>query len=156
MRLRILPSACSWSWRIRSRDRLYLSPISLSVSSSWSSRPNRHRRIRASIDLRAGRERELLRDVYLSALRYLADLAAEAGQADQAINYLRQAFRKDEASEAACLNLMLALAEAGHRTEALQHYAACEKALIELDLAPSVELRAAQRDLLATRLISLA
>ena len=30
---RILASACSWSCRIRSRDRLYLSPISLRVSS---------------------------------------------------------------------------------------------------------------------------
>jgi ATP/maltotriose-dependent transcriptional regulator MalT len=95
--------------------------------------------------------REQLRDLYLSALRDLAELATKAGQADQAINYLRQAFRKDKASEAACLNLMLALAEAGHRTEALQHYAACEKALAELDLSPSVELRAAQRDLLAAR-----
>ena len=100
--------------------------------------------------------REQLRDLYLSALRDLAELATEAGQADQAINYLRQAFRKDKASEAACLNLMLALAEAGHRTEALQHYAACEKALAELDLSPSAELRAAQRDLLATHAVLLA
>jgi hypothetical protein len=51
---------------------------------------------------------------------------------------------------------MLALTRAGHRTEALQHYTACEKALAELDLSPSTELRAAQRDLLATRVISLA
>ncbi len=95
--------------------------------------------------------REQLRDLYLSALRDLAELATEAGQADNALNYLRQAFRQDRASEAACLNLMLALTRAGHRTEALQHYAACEKALAELDLSPSAELRAAQRDLLATR-----
>jgi hypothetical protein len=44
---------------------------------------------------------------------------------------------------------MLALTRAGHRTEALQHYAACERALTELDLSPSAELHAAQRDLLA-------
>jgi DNA-binding SARP family transcriptional activator len=93
--------------------------------------------------------REQLRDLYLSTLRDLAELATEAGQVDTALNYLRQAFRKDNTSEAACLNLMLALTRAGHRTEALQHYAACERALAELDLSPSAELRAAQRDLLA-------
>jgi ATP/maltotriose-dependent transcriptional regulator MalT len=92
--------------------------------------------------------REQLRDLYLSTLRDLAEWATEAGQAEQALNYLRQAFRKDEASEAACLILMLALSRAGRRTEALQHYAACEKALAELDLAPSAELRAAQHELL--------
>jgi hypothetical protein len=47
--LRILPMACSWSWRIRSRDRLYLSPISFSVSSSSLSRPKRQRMMRDSI-----------------------------------------------------------------------------------------------------------
>ncbi len=93
--------------------------------------------------------REQLRDLYLSTLHDLAELATEAGQVDTALNYLRQAFRKDNTSEAACLNLMLALARAGHRTEALQHYAACEKALAELDLSPSAELRAAQRDMVA-------
>ncbi|MBF8282062.1 MAG: transcriptional regulator [Anaerolineales bacterium] len=93
--------------------------------------------------------REQLRDLYLSTLRDLAELATEAGQVDTALNYLRQAFRKDNTSEAACLNLMLALTRAGHRTEALQHYAACERALAELDLSPSAELHAAQRDLLA-------
>ncbi|HKZ69960.1 MAG TPA: BTAD domain-containing putative transcriptional regulator, partial [Anaerolineales bacterium] len=92
--------------------------------------------------------RQHLRDLYLSSLRELAELAAEAGEAEQALNYLRQSFRKDNASEAACLNLMLALAGAGHRAEALQHYAACEKALADLDLAPSAELRAAQRELM--------
>lgn len=93
--------------------------------------------------------REHLRDLYLSTLRDLAELATESGEAEMALNYLRQAFRKDTASEAACLNLMLALAGAGRRTEALQHYATCEKALAELDLTPSDELKAAQRDLLA-------
>jgi hypothetical protein len=47
--LRIFPIACSWSWRIRSRDRLYLSPISFSVSSSSLSRPKRQRMMRDSI-----------------------------------------------------------------------------------------------------------
>jgi len=50
--LRILPMACSWSWRIRSRDRLYLSPISLRVSSSSLSRPNRQRMILDSMGVR--------------------------------------------------------------------------------------------------------
>ncbi|MBM4422252.1 MAG: tetratricopeptide repeat protein [Chloroflexi bacterium] len=95
--------------------------------------------------------REQLRDLYLSTLRALTELSTETGQMDMALNYLRQAFRKDNASEAACLNLMLALASAGRRSEALQHYAACEKALAELDLAPSAELRAMQRELLAVR-----
>ena len=46
---RILASACSWSWRMRSRDRLYLSPISLRVSSCSVPRPKRWRRMSASI-----------------------------------------------------------------------------------------------------------
>lgn len=50
---RILHSACSWSWRIRSRDRLYFSPISLSVSSCSISRPKRWRKMSASIGLLA-------------------------------------------------------------------------------------------------------
>jgi len=95
--------------------------------------------------------REQLRDLYLSSLRDLAEMAAETGQEDMALSYLRQAFRKDNTSEAACLNLMLALARTGHRSEALQHFTACEKALAELDLSPSAELGAVQRDLVAAR-----
>lgn len=95
--------------------------------------------------------REQLRDLYLSTLRDLAEMAAETGQEDMALSYLRQAFRKDNTSEAACLNLMLALARTGHRSEALQHFTACEKALAELDLSPSAELSAVQRELVAAR-----
>ncbi|MBI3359703.1 MAG: hypothetical protein HY023_01160, partial [Chloroflexi bacterium] len=95
--------------------------------------------------------REQLRDQYLNALCDLADLATRAGQIDLAIYYLRQAFRKDSTHEAACLKLMVNLAKTGHRAEALQHFAACEKALAELGLTPSEELRAAQHDLLAVR-----
>lgn len=96
--------------------------------------------------------REQLRDLYLGALCDLADLATKAGHFDLAIRYLRQAFRKDETCEAACRDLMLALAKTGQRAEALQHYLACERALAELDLTPSAELRALQRDLLAVQL----
>src|SRR5205085_927799 len=46
---RIFANACSWSCRMRSRDRLYLSPISLSVSSCSVPRPKRWRRMSASI-----------------------------------------------------------------------------------------------------------
>lgn len=93
--------------------------------------------------------RDELRDLYLGALRDLADLAAESGQMELAIDYLQQAFRRDNTGEAVCLNLMLALAKTGRRNEALQHYAACEKALAELGLTPSSELHAARQDLLA-------
>lgn len=93
--------------------------------------------------------RERLRNQYLDALCDLADLAAGAGQLDLAIQYLRQAFRKDNTYEAACLKLMQALARSGQRAEALQHYSACEKALAELGLPLSDELLAARRDLLA-------
>ncbi len=96
-------------------------------------------------------KRDQLGDLYLSALFDLANFAANAGQVELAVNCLRQAFRKDNSSESACLNLMLALAQTGRRSEALQHYAACEKALAELDLSPSAELRAAQQELLAAR-----
>ncbi|MBI3763039.1 MAG: hypothetical protein HY260_14415, partial [Chloroflexi bacterium] len=95
--------------------------------------------------------REQLRDQYLNALCDLADLATRAGQIDLAIYYLRQAFRKDSTHEAACLKLMVNLAKTGHRAEALQHFAACQKALAELGLTPAEELRAAQHDLLAVR-----
>jgi ATP/maltotriose-dependent transcriptional regulator MalT len=93
--------------------------------------------------------REQLRDLYLSTLHDLAELATEAGQVEDALSYLRQAFRKDNTSEAACLNLMLALAKAGHRAEALQHYSACEKALAGMELSPSLQLRALQYELLS-------
>ena len=93
--------------------------------------------------------REQLRNQYLGALCDLADLAAGADQLDLAIQYLRQAFRKDNSDEAACLKLMQALARSGQRAEALQQYTACEKALAELGLPLSAELLAARRDLLA-------
>src|SRR3569623_1920076 len=52
---RILARACSWSCRIRSRDRLYLSPISLRVSSCSVPRPKRWRKISASMGRRSER-----------------------------------------------------------------------------------------------------
>ena len=97
-------------------------------------------------------QRDYLRDLYLGALRDLADLAMDVGQLDLAIGFLQQAFRKDGTGEAACLSLMTALARAGRRVEALQCYSACEKALAEIGLSPSDELSAAHRGLLGTPL----
>ena len=55
--------------------------------------------------------------------------------------------------EAACLKLMQVLAQSGQRAEALQHYAACEKALAELGLPLSDELLAARQELLAGQML---
>ena len=95
--------------------------------------------------------REQLLQLYLGALCDLGHLAMASGATDRAMEYLRLAFQRDRTSEGVCLSLLQCLTQAGRRSEALQSYATCEKALADLGLAPSAELRAAQRSLLAAR-----
>ena len=93
--------------------------------------------------------REQLAQLYLDALCDLGRLLVETGEMDRAIEYLRRAFQKDSTSEEVCLNLLECLAQVGRRSEALQCYSICEKALKDLDLEPSDKLHAIQRTLVS-------
>jgi DNA-binding SARP family transcriptional activator len=98
--------------------------------------------------------REQLRQMCLDALELLADLSGQAGEMDAAAEYMRQVLRKDRTCEDACRKLMHFLVRSGRRGEALQHYGTLEKALAELGLAPSSELKSAQQALLVERVTS--
>jgi ATP/maltotriose-dependent transcriptional regulator MalT len=91
--------------------------------------------------------REQLLRLCLGALCDLGNLAIAAGEIDRAIEYFRLAFQRDSTSEQVCLNLLQCLMQVGRRSEALQCFSICEKALAHLDLAPCAELRAARADL---------
>jgi LuxR family transcriptional regulator, maltose regulon positive regulatory protein len=91
-----------------------------------------------------------LRELYLGALRELGRLALKAGQLEAAIGHLQQAFGADYTSEDLCCELMIALAQAGRRAEALKYFSTCQAALVDLDLCPSDELLRVKRDLLGT------
>jgi DNA-binding SARP family transcriptional activator len=95
--------------------------------------------------------REQLRDRFLVALTQAADLAERLVQPELALRLRRQAFHRDPADETLCVLLIQALAAAGLRTEALQHYVTCERALADLGLAPSDALRRARSALGSTR-----
>ncbi|MCC6187477.1 MAG: tetratricopeptide repeat protein [Anaerolineales bacterium] len=94
--------------------------------------------------------REVQHRRQLSALSEAAGLAARLGHVEQALRYLRQAFLYEPAGEHVCLQLVRALVKAGLRTEALHHLAACEHAVHDLGLAPSIELHQARAALSAS------
>ncbi|MBI5030091.1 MAG: tetratricopeptide repeat protein [Chloroflexi bacterium] len=96
-------------------------------------------------------KREQLLQLYLGALKEMGKLAQATGDVERAIEYLRLAFQRDSTSEQLCLTLLQCLVQVGRRSDALQYYATCEKALADLDLTPSAELRAAKRALFDTR-----
>jgi LuxR family transcriptional regulator, maltose regulon positive regulatory protein len=91
-----------------------------------------------------------LRELYLGALRELGRLALKAGQLEAAIRHLQQAFGADCTSEDLCRELMLALARAGRRGDALKCFSTCQAALADLDLSPSDELIRVKHDLFST------
>jgi DNA-binding SARP family transcriptional activator len=95
--------------------------------------------------------RERLLNLYLYALTELGNIAAHEGAWERGIEFLDKALKKDGADEALCLKLIHALMQLGRRADALQAYAACERALGELGLEPSEELHAAQENLTTVR-----
>lgn len=93
--------------------------------------------------------REKLLKLYLGALSELGNFAASVGEWERAAEYWEQAFQKDSGDEVVCLKLMDCLTRLGRRADALQAYAACERALRDLGLESSAELRAAHESLRA-------
>ncbi len=87
--------------------------------------------------------RENFLNSYRAALNELGELAVREGQWERAAEYFACAFKKDYSDEIVCLKLMDCLTRLGRRADALQAFGACVRALRELGLEPSSELRAA-------------
>ena len=85
-------------------------------------------------------EREYLREVYLSLLKRIARLYQEKGDYESAILYYRRALAQDKLREEVHRHLMLCLARAGRRDEALHQYQECAQVLAsELGVSPLEE-----------------
>lgn len=87
--------------------------------------------------------REKFLNLYRAALNELGELAARACEWERAAEYFARAFKKDYGDEIVCLKLIDCLTQLGRRVDALQAFDACARALRELGLEPSSELRAA-------------
>src|SRR5213595_2046120 len=86
-------------------------------------------------------ERARLRREYQTAIEFLANLAAEAGDHSQSVVWLRRLANADLLSAGATKKLMLALAAAGDRAGAVQ-YARVYQELVrqELEMEPDAEI----------------
>ncbi len=97
-------------------------------------------------------ERSRLEDVYVHALRALAQCALEAGHSDQAIDVLHRSLIKDPYNERIHSEVIQIHLEAGQPSRALEHYREVERRLAEeLGVPPDEPLkilaRRAQREL---------
>lgn len=89
-------------------------------------------------------ERNRFRDLMIATLERLISLEAPDGRAGLA----KRLVALDPLREASHLTLMRALAEAGDRAQALQHYAACRDLLKqELGISPGAEIEALRQKL---------
>lgn len=87
--------------------------------------------------------REKFLKLYRAALSELGNFAADASEWERAADYYARAFQKDASDETVCLKLMRCLTQAGRRADALAAFDLCVRALHELSLEPTEELRAA-------------
>lgn len=86
--------------------------------------------------------REKFLKMYRAALSELGNFAALACEWERAADYYARAFQKEASDETVCLKLMHCLTQLGRRADALAAYETCERALGELGLEPTKELRA--------------
>jgi len=86
-------------------------------------------------------EQERLKDLYLDALRELADFYKAQQDYAQAVLYLKQIQRSSPSSEEVYRELMYLYAVMGDRAAALRQYEACRRALKEMKLEPLPETR---------------
>lgn len=78
-----------------------------------------------------------LRQQLATAAHTLSRILADAGDFEGAILLLQRVLTCDPTDEQACFDVMVCLARAGRRAEALQQFAACKTALNDLRLKPS-------------------
>ncbi len=78
-----------------------------------------------------------LRQQFVTAAHTLSRILAHAEDFGGAALLLQKVLACDPADEQACLDMMICLAQAGKRAEALQQFAACKAALNDLGLKPS-------------------
>lgn len=86
--------------------------------------------------------REKFLKLYRAALSELGSFAAHACEWERAAEYFARSFHKDASDETVCLKLMNCLTQAGRRADALATFDTCVRALHELGLEPTEELRA--------------
>ncbi len=95
-------------------------------------------------------QRQRLRTLYEESLSRLAALADAAQHLDQAAHYWQKLFELDDSREEVCLALVERLLRLQRRAQALRCLEACERALAELEIAVSPQLRAARQLLYPT------
>lgn len=95
------------------------------------------------------RERERLRELYLNTLTARLDEQVQAGAWREGVELARRILDLEPWLEEVWRALMLCLARLGRRSEALQAYQSCVRALRqELDVAPSAETQSLRESLI--------
>jgi predicted ATPase/DNA-binding SARP family transcriptional activator len=99
--------------------------------------------------------REALRRSFAETLLRLASLYRQNGHYEPAMTHLRHLLKQDAADETAHRELMLTLALAGRRHEALRQYELCKQTLsAELDVEPAAETISLYQRIITGEIIS--